>query len=84
MLMHEHTSFVVVLANSHAIKIHLMGYYAKSADPDQTPQYAASDQGLHRLFTGTAMQKNVTTKNPLGTRIITNGLFKALVSRLLY
>ena len=79
MLMQEHTSFVVVLANSHAIQIHLMGYDAKSADPDQTPLYTASDQGLHCLFTVISMQNNVTTKNPLGTRIITNELSKALV-----
>ena len=26
------------------------GKLANSADPDQTPQNAASDQGLHRLF----------------------------------
>ena len=27
----------------------LCGYYRNSADPDQTPLYAASDQGLHCL-----------------------------------
>ena len=28
-----------------------MGTEANSADPDQTPHYAASDQGLHCLLT---------------------------------
>ena len=28
----------------------IAGYVANSADPDQTPQKAASDQGLHCLL----------------------------------
>ena len=34
----------------------VLGYYANSADPVQTPPNAASDQGLHCLFTDISMQ----------------------------
>ena len=36
-----------------------MGTYANSADPVQTPQYAASDQGLRCLLTRVSMQNTV-------------------------
>ena len=37
----------------HSIKFNppFCGTYANSADPDQTPQNAVSDQGLHCLLT---------------------------------
>ena len=39
--------------------VYLIGLYAKSADPAETPQHAASDQGLHCLLTGSFMQNNI-------------------------
>ena len=43
-----------------------MRTYAYSADPLQTPQNAASDQGLHCLFSGISLQNTVKikTSNP--------------------
>ena len=39
--------------------IHHWGYYANSADPDQTPHNAPSDRGLHCLLTGISIQNTV-------------------------
>ena len=30
--------------------VHFYEKYANNTDPDQTPQHAASDQGVHSLF----------------------------------
>ena len=40
-------------------QIPLLGYFANSADPVQTPQMAASDQGLHCLLIGISMQNTI-------------------------
>ena len=37
---------------------------AKSADPGQTPQNAASDQGLHCLLTELSIEILINMKNP--------------------
>ena len=34
----------------------VLRYYANSAEPDQTPHIAASDQGLHSLLNGISMR----------------------------
>ena len=39
-----------------SLEIFVLGTYSNSADPDQMPQYAASDQGLHCLLTGISVQ----------------------------
>ena len=41
----------------------MFGTYANSADPDQRPQSAASDQGLHCLLTGIAIKNMLRMKN---------------------
>ena len=43
-------------------QIPVLGTYAKSADPDQTPQIAASDQDLHCVLTGISMQNTEKVK----------------------
>ena len=40
----------------------VFGTYANSADPDQTPQNAAPDQGLHCLLTGISIQNQIKMK----------------------
>ena len=42
----------------------ILGYYANSADPDQTLQNAVSVQGLHCLLTETSTENTVKVKNP--------------------
>ena len=37
--------------NPSLVKMPFYGTYANSGNPDQTPHYAASDQGLHCLLT---------------------------------
>ena len=49
-------------------QISVLGYYANSADPGQTPPNAASDQGLHCLFTRISLEnaaKSSKTRNGL-------------------
>ena len=41
----------------------MFGTYANSVDPDQRPQNAASDQGLHCLLTGIAIKNMLRMKN---------------------
>ena len=45
-------------------QIPVLGYFANSADPVQTPPYAASDQGLHCLLTEISMENAVKMKTP--------------------
>ena len=40
----------------------LLVYHANSADPDQTPQKAASDQGQRYLLTGISTQNTIKLK----------------------
>ena len=43
-------------------QIPVFGYYADSADPVQSQQNVASDQGLHCLLTGISMLNTVKLK----------------------
>ena len=50
---------------AHLIHISLASHFGKqanSADPDQTPQNAASDQGLHCLLTGISIRNRIKMK----------------------
>ena len=39
------------------------------ADPDQTPQNVASDQGLHSLLTGNYIRNRIKTWQPLNDKM---------------
>ena len=43
-------------------QIPLLGYYANSADPVQTPQKAASEQGQHCFLTGISVQNAIKNR----------------------
>ena len=47
-----HTIHVIKCEQIHLLSVDVLSFtrMANSIDPDQTPRYAASDQGLHCLF----------------------------------
>ena len=47
---------------THISLVSLFGTKANSADPDQTPQNAASDQGLHCLLAGISIRNRIKMK----------------------
>ena len=51
---------------------------ANIADPVQTPQNAASDQGLHCLLTDISMQNTITMKTSARIPSTCNGLIQML------
>ena len=55
---------VIVLISGHCLSIYftykaVKESYANSADPDQTPQYVASDQNLQCLQTGFSTKNRI-------------------------
>ena len=68
------TNNVVTGSFENWAQISLLGYYASSAHPVQTPQNAMSDQGQHCLFTAISMQNKKNREHPPGTPKIRNGL----------
>ena len=56
----------------------LLGYYANSADPVQTPPNAASDQYLHCLLTEISMEMQQKSKQPSETSKTRNGIIQMM------
>ena len=56
----------------------LFGTYANSADPDQTPQDAASDQGLHCLLTENYNKNKIKIENTPDISKFGNGLIQMI------
>ena len=65
------TGFLIVGRLTHISLASLFWEARKTIDPDRTPQNAASDQGLHCLYTNISIKKlKNNTRHPL----ICNGL----------
>ena len=52
-------NFILLAMWSFRTTATIFGTSANSVDPDQTPQNAASDQGLHRLQTGISIRNRI-------------------------
>ena len=62
-------------ANANKIDLTHYGWLANSADPDQTPQNAASDQGLHCLQSVQPLSFRPKIENGLLHYIVWESLF---------